>query len=342
MIRLLYTTGCLGVSMRETYNNPAEEQQGEWESGQHSLAVTPGLTLMLMIRPQVGETIRQLMTAGNVRELLLQNPSLIRQVLNAVYLRPELMESTKELNPNPKYEDIRSGYQETIEFFNDAYMDAVLSTYPSFEQRVKDQLELLQNQFGEEQVKIIEVALMLLIEDGTKNLTSVNDYSNIKTSHLVYQALAIEAFEKGRNLTLSAKEQEDFIKIGQALLKNTMLFEVKLQEDETVSVHPNREKHFDGLIAEAKFLQRSIAVLQNPSKYESRMADEQIDSLRGNLRLVKDRLRLEFPDRTLVLNKLIGLDADGVLGEKPRRWARHPGEPEFSMAESTGLSHQNG
>lgn len=331
MVRPLYTTGCLGVSMRETVDNPTNT----------SLAMTPGLTFLLMVRPQIGEAAGQLMRSKNPSTLLSENPSIIGQMLNAVYLNPKLMEPRGGLKPNPKYEDIRSDYQRIIEFLSDAYMDGVISTYASFGQRVKGQMELLQNQFGGEQVRIIEVVLMFLIEDGAQNLTGVNDYLDIKASHLVYQELAKEVFEKGKKPTLSAKEEQDFVHIGQELLKTTMLFEVKLQEVGQVSTHPNREKHFDGLIADARFLQLSIRALQNAPQNESGMVGKQIDLLKDNLRQVKDRLQLEFPDRYPLLNKLLGQDADEVLGKKSRRWARHPGEPEFSIAESTGFLHLN-
>ena len=73
-----------------------------------------------------------------------------------------------------------------------------------------------------------------------------------------------------------------------------------------------------------------VAANEPANSLTKKQTEDLIQSLGASLKLIDDELRTHFPDRYPDLQETLGLTG----GEKLRRWAEHPGEPQFTPAEA--------
>lgn len=308
------------------------EQQLETGTPTDQLVIRPSTQLLTLLRTPtaVADSSSSTAVALKTASLISENPGVAVQIIQAAHRYPDLFASQQELVLRSDLTTIRQLYPSVIGFFPDSSIQPLIAGYQPAE-RIQGIQDFVRDLPGGQTAQTIEVVLSILIEDGLSR--DPKDYPAICASHQLFGRLSEAIYETEY---LHPIEDKHFMQIGMRLLNTRRAFEINLEAAAAAfgESRVSRVADFNGTVAQSRAVGKMIRNLQiaegaltNP--FTRQQTQELLKWLRATLRLIDDELRIHHPDRYPGLQDLFALEG----GEDLRRWAEHPGEPQFSPSE---------
>lgn len=131
-------------------------------------------------------------------------------------------DTRRDLTPSA-LELIRAEFPNVIRHLSGPIMGNILADFPTAQARVISDMVLL-SQDGETRAKAAEVAIRMLIHDGSLRPVSLDGYPFVLQSQGLYRVLSDE-LENGGSAGLSYPEEQGFKKLGNDLLITRLMLE---------------------------------------------------------------------------------------------------------------------
>lgn len=260
--------------------------------------------------------------------LMRGDPTLIRKTGYLAYQHPDLIDIRgREGTIPPTLQSIRNNLPGVINRFDEIAIREALDRFPLLSGRVEEDMRALA-EMGVTEVKPIEIALRLLLTNGSLQGKTRDDYPQVVESHNLYGVLATNIFDD--RMRIPKVEELAFIQIGQSLLKTRLIYEARDPEydekKDSVVPHTDREKDYEGILAMFVATRRLIGILDHDSQKDPVL----LRALNQENAAFVEHLFSFFPDKVRDFRSIVG-NPEGVY--KFMEYTDEPGGPSFTRAE---------